>query len=66
MALPLVRVNDGVFANEGNGIWLAAQDIRCGRGRGARGESHGSGWDYRRPVDSGGLETETPSRLASG
>jgi hypothetical protein len=26
MALALVRVNDGVFANEGNGIWLAALD----------------------------------------
>src|SRR5688572_8063716 len=26
MALPLVRVNDGVFANKGNGIGLAALD----------------------------------------
>jgi hypothetical protein len=26
MALALVRVNDGVFANEANGIWLAAPD----------------------------------------
>jgi hypothetical protein len=26
MALELVRVNDGVVANEGTGIWLAALD----------------------------------------
>jgi hypothetical protein len=26
MALALVRVNDGVCANKGNGIWLAALD----------------------------------------
>jgi hypothetical protein len=37
MALALVRVNDGVFANEGTGIWLAQRGLVTAtalRGRG--------------------------------